>query len=104
MLLYFQPENPTVFLANVLLEMKEALEKGEHVEYLYSEESLRAYFRLLDPANEGSISWEQLKTALKVLGIKDAEIPVLKQGPVTIEVFLDMCSRNLLKNLKTSSK
>ncbi|GFR02589.1 EF-hand domain-containing protein [Trichonephila clavata] len=102
MVFYFKPENPVEFLANVLLDMKTSIEKGENVEFLYPEESLRAYFRLLDPANEGLISWEQLKSALKVLGIKDVDVPILKQGPVTIEVFVDMCKRNLLKNLGIS--
>ncbi|GFY36610.1 EF-hand domain-containing protein [Trichonephila clavipes] len=102
MVLYFKPENPVEFLANVLLDMKTSIEKGENVEFLYQEESLRAYFRLLDPANEGVISWEQLKSALKVLGIKDVDAPILKQGPVTIEVFLDVCKRNFLKNLGIS--
>ncbi|GIY54696.1 EF-hand domain-containing protein [Caerostris darwini] len=104
MLFFFKPENPLDFMAQVLLDLKSSFEKGKPIDVLYPEESLRAYFRLLDPSDEGHITWVQLKSAMQVLGIRDVEFPILKQGPVTVEVFLDMCQKNFEQGLTISEK
>ncbi|GBO42480.1 hypothetical protein AVEN_206523-1 [Araneus ventricosus] len=71
---------------------------------LYPEESLKAYFRLLDPAGEGFISWEQLKSAMHTMGVIDIDLPIVKSGPVTEQVFVQMCQKNFERIITIKSE
>ncbi|KAF8771985.1 EF-hand calcium-binding domain-containing [Argiope bruennichi] len=99
MVLYFTPEDPVAFLRNLLLDLKTSAQDGNFVDIMYPDESLKAYFRLLDPAGEGFISWEQLKSALHTMGIQDVDLPIVKSGPVTEQVFLQMYQKNFERNI-----
>lgn len=99
MVFFFKPENPVDFMAKVIRDMIRALNAGQNVPSLYSEESLRAYFRLLDPAGIGMISWDQLWSAFAVLRLKDVNLPRIREMPVFEDTFVEMAVMCISKRI-----
>ena len=103
MVFFFKPEDPVEFMARVILDMKRASDSGYPLPSLYTEDSFKAYFRLLDPAGAGMITWQQMKSAFDVLGFKDAKLPALKEMPVFEDLFVEMgmkCVRGRLSHVR----
>lgn len=104
MVLFFKPDDPVDFMASTVLEMKRAMEAGTFVPSLYTEESFRAYFRLLDPAGVGVITWDQLKSAFDLLGLKGVAVPELREMPVFEDAFVDVGMTCVEKRLSLDQK
>lgn len=102
MVFFFKPEDPVEFMKDVILDMKRASDNGYPLPSLYTEDSLRAYFRLLDPAGAGMITWKQMKSAFDVLGLKDVKIPDLQEMPVFEDIFVEMGMKCVRERLNIS--
>ncbi|XP_029009840.1 EF-hand calcium-binding domain-containing protein 10 [Betta splendens] len=70
LLLFYRPENPREFLIEKLEELKISKQVGEGP-HLFNNSNLDAVVRILDPANQGHITFTQYKEALMTLGIKN---------------------------------
>ncbi|ORX61053.1 EF-hand calcium-binding domain-containing protein 10-like protein [Piromyces finnis] len=67
MLFYLQPENPKKFIAEKLVHIKE--KKLDAYTY-FTEENLKALFKIFDVTEKGYISTKQYLSAMEDIGVK----------------------------------
>ncbi|KAI4872128.1 hypothetical protein NFI96_031076, partial [Prochilodus magdalenae] len=70
MLFFYRPERPREFLISQLEQMKASRDRAVDGPCLFDNSNLDAIVGILDPTNQGHISYAQYKEALRTLGIK----------------------------------
>ncbi|XP_076863391.1 EF-hand calcium-binding domain-containing protein 10 [Brachyhypopomus gauderio] len=70
MLFFYRPERPREFLIAQLEQLNASKLSGADSPCLFDDSNLDAVFGILDPVNQGFISYVQYKEALKTLGIE----------------------------------
>ncbi|XP_042352523.1 EF-hand calcium-binding domain-containing protein 10 isoform X1 [Plectropomus leopardus] len=104
MLFFYRPENPREFLVEQLEQLKRSRDSGVPGPNLFNDTNLDAVFGILDPANQGHITFEQYKHALTTLGIKDInECPEgVNEDRISFETFKTEAMQGLQKCLATA--
>ncbi|XP_059917811.1 EF-hand calcium-binding domain-containing protein 10 [Gadus macrocephalus] len=68
-LLFNRPEDPKDFLIDYLGQLKDSKDNHTQGPCLFNESNLDSVFGILDPTNEGYVSYDQYKEALITLGV-----------------------------------
>lgn len=71
MLFFYRPDRPRTFLIDQLEKLKISKEHQGNTPCLLNVSNLDALFGILDPSNEGCITYGQYKEVLKTIGIKN---------------------------------
>uniref|UniRef100_A0A3Q3K038 EFCAB10 C-terminal EF-hand domain-containing protein n=1 Tax=Monopterus albus TaxID=43700 RepID=A0A3Q3K038_MONAL len=70
-LFFYRPDNPREFLIEQLEQLKISQQSGVKGPNLFNGSNVDAIIGILDPANQGYITFAQYKQALTTLSIKD---------------------------------
>ncbi|XP_062858527.1 EF-hand calcium-binding domain-containing protein 10 [Trichomycterus rosablanca] len=103
MLLFHRPDRPREFLIAKLEQLGASKLSEADSPCLFDDSNLDAVFGILDPTNQGHISYIQYKEALKILGIKNFnECPNgLENDRISLETFKREAKDGLLKSSAT---
>ncbi|XP_060765203.1 EF-hand calcium-binding domain-containing protein 10 [Neoarius graeffei] len=103
MLIYYRPEQPREFLVSQLEQMQASKLQATSSPCLFDDSNLDAMCGILDPTNQGHISYNQYREALKTLGIQHFnESPEgLSNDRISHETFKQEAKACLLKNAAT---
>ncbi|MCI4381847.1 hypothetical protein PGIGA_G00256720 [Pangasianodon gigas] len=103
MLFYYRPEKPREFLISQLEQMQASKLQAAGIPCLFDDSNLDAVCGILDPTNQGYISYNQYREALKTLGIQHfSECPEgLGNDRISHETFKREAKECLLKNAAT---
>ncbi|ORX84016.1 hypothetical protein BCR32DRAFT_266591 [Anaeromyces robustus] len=102
MLFYIQPENPKKFLIDKLIHIKE--KKLDAYTY-FTEENLKALFKIFDVTEKGYISTKQYLCAMNDIGVKNInETPEGSQfNAISCDVFVKEGIAGLNQKFSSSS-
>ncbi|KAL7867907.1 hypothetical protein SRHO_G00092910 [Serrasalmus rhombeus] len=103
MLFFYRPERPKEFLISQLEQMKASRDHAVDSPCLFDNSNLDAVVGILDPANQGHITYAQYKEALKTLGIKNFnEFPEgLESDRISHETFKREAKEGLVRSAAT---
>ncbi|KAM9497020.1 EF-hand calcium-binding domain-containing protein 10 [Clarias gariepinus] len=103
MLFYYRPEHPQEFLISQLEQMQASKLQAVGSPCLFDDSNLDAVCSILDPTNQGFISYNQYREAMKTLGIQDFnECPRgLENDRISHDIFKREAKECLLRNAGT---
>ncbi|XP_066524681.1 EF-hand calcium-binding domain-containing protein 10 [Hoplias malabaricus] len=102
-LFFHRPERPKEFLVSQLEKLKATRDHAAESHCLFDDSNLDAVFGILDPTNQGYISYAQYKEALMTLGIKNfTECPEgLDNNRISRETFQREAKEGLARRAAT---